>query len=205
MLNYSTEAGGLPFDIQMHLILFLDLGRGTPDDPGYITPFCWVCKAWSQQIRRRVYRRCNVKSSERMDWFLKSVHSSVVPLPGNPGVGQYITILSISFVPPGMGSYLFPGGIDSSSSDSSGSDSGGSDSGGSDSSSSEVKYDLRDYWERLTDAVQNMEVLHTLCLCYNNDPLDYYILDAYSRRADAFPPSLKTLILRPLKNTFVSN
>jgi hypothetical protein len=131
-----------------------------------------------------------------MDWFMKSVASSVVPFPGCPGVGRYITILSISFIPPAMGMRTFR------------LDCGDGFVKYADHvkySSSEVECDLRDYWERFTDAVQNMAALHTLCLCYDDAPWGFTMLDAYSECADAFSPSLKTLILRPLKNKWVSN
>jgi hypothetical protein len=94
-----TALGYFPEDLYPLVIQFLDIGSGTKADPGYITPFAWVCKRWCIEVRKRVYRRCNLKSQHMANWFLSGISNSAVPYKNRRGVGLYITTLIFSFTP----------------------------------------------------------------------------------------------------------
>lgn len=186
--------GGLSIDLQIAIIGQLDIGRGTMEDPGYITPYSWVCKLWCIEVRKRVYRRCNLRREETADWFLEGVYGSPLAFIGFPGIGNFITILSISFVPD---LNCDPFRLDLS--------------GGFTSVAENDNYDPRtaivdhrDFWTRLQCAAQCMTSLGTLCICYNNDDDSGVVFGMYSSCAPMFSASLHTLIIRPLYTTWVS-
>jgi hypothetical protein len=194
-LRWGSDASCFPVDIQRHIIGFLDIGEGTPQNCGYVTPYAWVCVEWCREIRRRIYRRCNLKRAETANWFLQSVYKSVVPFAGCPGVGRFITILSFSFVPPEAGDYCFR--LDWS-------DGYMTSAYATGLKVCDFKTDTRSFWDRLKDAARYMTSLETLCIAYSNLPEDFVIFDTYSECVHAFSSTLKTLIIRPLNNDWVS-
>ena len=174
-----------PWEVQALIIWTLDIGED-PYDPGYVTPYSWVCKDWCREIRKRIYRRCNLKRIETANWFLLSIYDSAVSFRGSPGMGSLITTVSFSFIPAlnGMESFCHDYSDSFTQYD-------------YDFDPCKTKEDNRSFWDRLKEAAKYMVSLETLYLCYGTNSLDVTIFALYSQCASAFPSSLKTLILRP--------
>jgi hypothetical protein len=95
-----------------------------------------------------------------------------------PIFADRITVLCISFIPVHLGYYMVRDGSED--------------------------LEPKSFWMRLADAAAVMRSLQVLCICYSNEPIDCTIFGAYSNIASAFSTSLRTLILRPLKDSWVS-
>jgi hypothetical protein len=178
------------WEVQANIIWELDIGE-EPFDP-YVTPYSWVCKDWCREIRKRIYRRCNLQRMETTNWFLLSIYGSAVSFNGSPGMGSLITTLSFSFSPEVEWGESFCHDYTDSFTDRYHL-----------FDPSETKKDHRSFWDRLKEAARYMVSLKTLYLCYGTNELDPTIFALYSQCASAFPSSLKTLILRPEHHPWV--
>lgn len=187
----SLGCSPTPWEVQALIIWTLDIGEDLYD-PGYVTPYSWVCKDWCREIRKRIYRRCNLKRTETANWFLLSIYDSAVSFKGSPGMGRFITAISFSFIPELKGMESFRQDYSDSFTQHD-----------YDFDPCKTKEDHRSFWDRLKEAAGYMVSLETLYLCYGTNSLDVEIFALYSQCASAFPSSLKTLILRPEHHPWV--
>jgi len=180
--------GYFPEDLYPLVIQFLDIGSGTKADPGYITPFAWVCKKWCVEVRKRVYRRCNLKSQHMANWFFKGISDSAVPYPNRHGVGLYVTTLILSFTPVNVSSFTLDirDALPEAPSGAYG-----------------IRMDSDYFWERFERAVVEMPNLITFGLCYDDNFNRSDNFHELSNLAHLFPTTFRNLIIRT-PNIYVS-
>jgi hypothetical protein len=197
ILTSYQATGCFPFELQVKVIKCLDIGEGTLENPGYITPFAWVSRAWCQEIRKRVLQRCNIKRREHIHWFMEMISPSRINIfPEEVLFGANITVLNLSFVPLNIMYYQLNLRREFCSDDA------WRDSFRPDPPS--YAYVWPKFWEELGQALTRMPKLITFGFCYGSKHSRSDGFHRLSNMADSFPPTFRNLVLRPYETRYVN-
>jgi hypothetical protein len=179
----------------VEVIKHLDIGKGTAENPGYITPFAWVSRAWCQEVRKRILQRCNIKHRKNAHWFMTMIDPTRIKnvFPEEMSFGANITVLVFSFVPVNELYYEFNLRKEFCS-----------DDAWRDSLLPSRTFVWRNFWLEFGNVLASMPNLITFGFCYGTKSSRSDGFHRLSDMADSFPPTLRNLVLTPDQNEYVS-
>ena len=198
ILTLCEAVGCFPFELQVEVIKHLDIGKGTAENPGYITPFAWVSRAWCQEVRKRVLQHCNIKHQKNAHWFMTMIDPTRIKnvFPEEMSFGANITVLVFSFVP--VNELYYESNLRKEFC----SDDAWRDSFLPEGPSHTVVW--QNFWLEFANILASMPNLIMFGFCYGTKSSRSDGFHRLSDMADSFPPTLRNLVLTPGHNEYVS-